>query len=128
MRWGWSRCWRRSGCCPRGGEFRRHPERSERSAVGCRHERWREIVNEHHMTAARARRLAGVGPTPGGLVTACTLAGALVGIVNGLTFSGLLLAAERGRTIDDLRGWRVAMWGAVAASDRLDNTILKTIL
>jgi hypothetical protein len=53
-------------------------------------------------------------PAPGGLATACAIAGTLVGVVNGLTFSCLLLAAERGKTVEQLRGWRWAMWGAVA--------------
>jgi hypothetical protein len=52
-------------------------------------------------------------PVPG-LVAACAIAGALVGIVNGLTFSGLVIAAEGGRSIEQLRGWRLATWGALA--------------
>ena len=57
--------------------------------------------------------------TPGGLVGTFTLAGALVGVINGLAFSGLLFAAERGKTVDDLRGWRFATWGAVATAGTL---------
>lgn len=53
-------------------------------------------------------------PAPGGLATACAIAGALVGVVNGLTFSCLLLAAERGKTVEQIRGSRLATWGAVA--------------
>ena len=58
-------------------------------------------------------------PVPGGLVTVCTLVGAMVGAVNGLTLSGLVLAAERGKTIDELRRWRFAAWGAIATAGTL---------
>jgi hypothetical protein len=58
-------------------------------------------------------------PVPGGLVTVCTLVGAVVGIVNGLTLSGLVLATERGKNIEQLRGWRLATWGAVATGGTL---------
>ena len=57
-------------------------------------------------------------PVPG-FVALCVIAGVLVGIVNGLTFSGLVLAAERGKTVEQLRGWRVATWGAVATGGAL---------
>lgn len=57
-------------------------------------------------------------PVPG-FVAMCVIAGALVGIVNGLTFSMLVLAAERGKSIEQLRGWRVATWGAVATGGPL---------
>lgn len=59
------------------------------------------------------------GAAPGGLIGAFTLAGALVGIINGLTFSGLLFAAERGKAVDDLHGGRFATWGAVATAGTL---------
>jgi hypothetical protein len=59
------------------------------------------------------------GPLGLGLVGVCSLAGALVGMINGVTFSGLLFAAERGKTIDDLRAWRFAAWGAVATAGTL---------
>src|SRR3954454_8249808 len=49
-------------------------------------------------------------PIPGGLVTACTLAGTLVGVVNGLTFSGIVLATERGKNVEEVHGWRFAAW------------------
>jgi hypothetical protein len=55
---------------------------------------------------------------PGGVTGAFTIAGALVGIVNGLTFSFLVLAAERGKRVEQLRGWRWAAWGALAAGTR----------
>jgi hypothetical protein len=58
-------------------------------------------------------------PVPGGVLTVCTLAGVLVGVVNGLTFSGIVLAAERGKSVDQLRGWRVATWGAIATGGTL---------
>jgi hypothetical protein len=58
-------------------------------------------------------------PILGGVLTFLTLVGAVVGIVNGLTFSGLVLAAERGKNIEQLRGWRVATWGAVATGGTL---------
>ena len=51
---------------------------------------------------------------PGGLVAACTLVGAMVGVVNGLTLSGLILAAGRGKNLEELRTWRFAAWGAIA--------------
>ena len=57
-------------------------------------------------------------PVPG-FVTLCVIAGALVGVVNGLTFSVLVLAAERGKSVEQLRGWRVATWGAVATGGPL---------
>jgi hypothetical protein len=56
---------------------------------------------------------------PLGIVGAFTLAGAIVGIINGLVFSGLLFAAERGKTVDDLNGWRFATWGALATAATL---------
>jgi len=58
-------------------------------------------------------------PIPGGTITACALAGALVGIINGLTFSTLILATERGKNVDELRPWRFAAWGAVATAGTL---------
>jgi hypothetical protein len=58
-------------------------------------------------------------PIPGGLVGAFALAGAIVGITNGIVFSGLVLAAERGKTVDDLRPGRFATWGAVATAGTL---------
>ena len=57
-------------------------------------------------------------PVPG-FVALCVIAGALVGIVNGLIFSVLVLAAERGKSVEQLRGWRVATWGAVATGGPL---------
>lgn len=56
---------------------------------------------------------------PGGLVAACTLVGATVGAVNGLTLSGLILATERGKNLEDLRAWRFAAWGALATAATL---------
>jgi hypothetical protein len=58
-------------------------------------------------------------PIPGGIVTALALAGAITGIINGVTFSGLVLATERGKAVADLRGWRFALWGAVATAATL---------
>jgi hypothetical protein len=58
-------------------------------------------------------------PIPGGIVVACALAGAIVGVINGLTFSGLILATERGKNVEDLRLWRFAAWGAVATAGTL---------
>src|SRR5215208_3420013 len=55
-------------------------------------------------------------PIPGGLITVCMLAGAVAGVVNGLTFSGLVLTAERGKRIEELRSWRFASWGALATA------------
>ena len=51
---------------------------------------------------------------PGGLVTACAIAGAMVGLANGLTFSFLVVATERGKPIAQLRRWRFGAWGTVA--------------
>ena len=59
-------------------------------------------------------------PVPGGVLMVCTLAGVVVGVVNGLTFSGLMLAAERGKRVDQLRPWRLAAWGAVATGGTLE--------
>jgi hypothetical protein len=58
-------------------------------------------------------------PFPGGLVAAFTFAGAIVGAVNGLTLSGIVLATERGKKIEELRTWRFATWGAVATAGTL---------
>jgi len=57
-------------------------------------------------------------PVPG-FVALCMIAGALVGIANGLVFSALVLATERGKSVDQLRGWRVATWGAMATGGPL---------
>src|SRR5262245_17076747 len=63
---------------------------------------------------------AGLGrPIPGGLVTVCTLIGAMIGAINGLTLSGLVLATERGKKLEDLRAWRFATWGGVATAGTL---------
>src|ERR1044072_5847329 len=58
-------------------------------------------------------------PFPGGMIAVCTLAGAMVGAVNGLTLSGLVLATERGKKMEDLRAWRFAAWGAIATAATL---------
>ena len=58
-------------------------------------------------------------PFPGGLLAVCTLVGGLVGVVNGLTFSGLVLATERGKSIGQLRAWRLGAWGAIATGGTL---------
>jgi len=58
-------------------------------------------------------------PIPGGVVAACMLAGAMVGVVNGLTLSGLVLAAERDKKVQELRTWRFAAWGAIATAGTL---------
>lgn len=58
-------------------------------------------------------------PIPGGLVTVGALSGVIIGLVNGLTFSGLILATERGKNLEDLRAWRFAMWGGVATGGTL---------
>jgi hypothetical protein len=39
--------------------------------------------------------------------------GAIVGLMNGFSFAVLLAIAERNRSIDTLRTWRVGVWGAV---------------
>lgn len=64
---------------------------------------------------------------PGGLVIACAIVGALVGIVNGITFSSLVLATERGKSVEQLRGWRFALWGAVATGGPL-GLLLQSLL
>jgi hypothetical protein len=56
---------------------------------------------------------------PGGIVGALTVTGAVVGTINGLVFSGLLFAGERGKTVDDLSAWRFAGWGALATAATL---------
>jgi len=58
-------------------------------------------------------------PVFGGLVGVFTLVGAIVGVVNGLSLSGIVLATERGKRIEDLRMWRFATWGAVATAGTL---------
>ena len=58
-------------------------------------------------------------PIPGGLPVAAGLAGAIIGAINGLTFGALLLATERGKTLDDVRGWRFAGLGALATAATL---------
>jgi len=54
-----------------------------------------------------------------GFVALCVIAGVLVGIVNGLTFSVVVMAAERGKSVEQLRGWRLATWGALATGSPL---------
>jgi hypothetical protein len=53
---------------------------------------------------------------PGGTVGALTIAGAAVGIINGLVFSALVFAGERGKSVDELSGWRFAAWGGLATA------------
>lgn len=55
-------------------------------------------------------------PIPGGFLTVGALAGVVTGLINGLTFSCLLLATERGKKVEDLRRWRFALWGAAATA------------
>lgn len=63
---------------------------------------------------------AGLGrPIPGGFLTFGLLAGVTVGVINGLTFSSLLMATERGKKVEDLRAWRFALWGAAATATTL---------
>lgn len=50
------------------------------------------------------------------LEIACAIAGAFVGVVNGLAFAAIVLATERGKRFEDLRGWRWAAWGAIATA------------
>jgi len=42
--------------------------------------------------------------------------GAILGLVSGAVFSGLLVLAERGKELRDLSTARVALWGAVATA------------
>ncbi len=58
-------------------------------------------------------------PFLGGIVGVFTFAGAIVGVVNGLTLSGIVLATERGKKIEELRTWRFATWGAIATAGTL---------
>jgi hypothetical protein len=39
--------------------------------------------------------------------------GAIVGLMNGFSFAVLLAVAERNRSIETLRAWRMGVWGAV---------------
>ena len=57
-------------------------------------------------------------PIPGGFVTVCTLAGAFVGVINGLTFSGVVFATERGKNVEELPARRFAMWAPWPPLDR----------
>jgi len=54
------------------------------------------------------------GSVPGGLVTICTLVGAVVGAMNGVIFSSIVLATECGKQLAELRASRFALWGALA--------------
>jgi uncharacterized membrane protein len=67
-------------------------------------------------------------PIPGGIITACVLAGALIGVVNGLTFSSLVLATEHGKNVEELRAWRFATWGAVATAGTVGIMIHSSLL
>ncbi len=58
-------------------------------------------------------------PILGGLVGAFTLVGIMVGVVNGLTLSVLVLATERGKNLAELRASRFAAWGALATAGTL---------
>jgi hypothetical protein len=58
-------------------------------------------------------------PIPGGFVTLGLFAGVVIGLVNGLTFSSLVLATERGKQVEDLHPWRFAIWGAIATAGTL---------
>jgi hypothetical protein len=58
-------------------------------------------------------------PIPGGLPVAMGLVGAIIGAINGLTFGGLLLATERGKKVDDIKGWRFAVLSALATAATL---------
>jgi hypothetical protein len=58
-------------------------------------------------------------PIFGGLVGAFMLVGAIVGVINGLSLSGLVLMTERGKKVEDLRTWRFATWGAIATAGTL---------
>jgi hypothetical protein len=55
-------------------------------------------------------------PFPGGMVGAGALVGLIIGAINGLTFGGLLMATERGKNLDEVRGWRFAVWGALSTA------------
>jgi hypothetical protein len=58
-------------------------------------------------------------PIPGGFLTVGTFAGAVIGLVNGVAFASVLLAAERGKRVDELRPGRLAVWGALATAGSL---------
>ena len=58
-------------------------------------------------------------PIPGGFLTVGTLAGVAVGLINGIIFSSLLLATEHGKNLEEVRGWRFALWGAAATAGTL---------
>ena len=53
-------------------------------------------------------------PIPGGLVGATTLLGTIVGAINGLSMGILVLATERGHSLDGIPRWRFGLWGAAA--------------
>jgi hypothetical protein len=52
---------------------------------------------------------------PGSVLIVPAAVFAVVGAASGVVFGGLLMMAERGRGIEDLRASRVALWAAVAA-------------
>jgi len=52
---------------------------------------------------------------PGAVLVVPALWGAVVGALSGAAFGVLLMLAERGRGIADLRAYRVATWAAVAS-------------
>jgi len=56
---------------------------------------------------------------PIGLVATCMVAGMFIGAVNGVTLAVFVLAAERGKKIEELRPWRFAAWGALATAGTL---------
>ena len=55
-----------------------------------------------------------IGPGEGPGVIIGT--GAVLGLVSGSVFSGLLVVAERGRELRELSMRRVALWGAIATA------------
>jgi hypothetical protein len=56
---------------------------------------------------------------PGAVLVIPAALGAIVGGLSGAAFGTLLMLAERGRGIDDLRAYRVATWAAIASATAL---------
>jgi len=67
-------------------------------------------------------------PVPGGLVGAFTIAGATIGAINGLSLSGLVLATERGKKIEELRSWRLGLWGGIATAATLSFVLQSSLM
>jgi len=53
---------------------------------------------------------------PGAVIIVPAVWGAVIGALSGTAFGLVLMLAERGRGVDDLRAYRVALWAAVPSA------------